>query len=66
MKKYIVEVPEIHICPTEIEAESEDEARRLVAEGNGTPLLDELRYDYTPDGDEDRWEVTLDTANGVK
>jgi len=57
MKEYIVDVPEVWIQRVKILAENADEARKLVQDGNGDYLDNELEYSHTFEHDEYPWRV---------
>ena len=53
-KKYIVQVREVHVSSMEVEADSAEEAKTLVAEGGG----DEIICEFSHGLDLDTWTVT--------
>lgn len=55
MPKFMVYRQEVHIQPVEIEAQSEKEARRLVADGEGEWNERDLYFSF--DLDPDLWTV---------
>lgn len=55
MKKYIVNIREVHLQPIEIEAESPEEAIRLVQDGDGEGDYTNGEYSHTLDSD--TWTV---------
>ena len=55
MNVYDVHVPEIHTSVVRIEAESPEDARRMVAEGEGEEL--DCYYVRTDDDSVDEWEI---------
>lgn len=46
MSKYHVLVPEVHYQAIEVEAESSEQAVRLVLDGEGEPLDDTLEFSH--------------------
>jgi len=57
MKEYTVEVPEVWYQSVSIEANSEEEAKKLVMSGEGTILDSSLEYSHTLDPREANWYV---------
>ena len=55
MPKFVVNIREVHVSSREIEAESAEEALRLVKDGEGEEILCE--YSHTLD--EDTWTVDV-------
>ena len=59
MPKYEVRVKEVHIQPYFVEAESEQEAIKVVEDGGGE--IDESGFEYSCMLDSDEWNVFLVT-----
>ena len=51
MLKFIVEVREVHIQGYEIEAETEEQAKDLIREGNGDLIDGHFEYSHTLDSE---------------
>jgi len=47
--RYIVEVREVWVQPVEVEASSEEEAKKKVQQGEGTALEDRFEFSHTLD-----------------
>lgn len=55
MKTFIVRQQEVWIQELEVEANSEEEAREKILDGEGTEI-GKAEYDYTLDNEED-WDI---------
>lgn len=62
MPKYHVNVPEVHYQTVEVEADSPEEAAKLVKDGDGDYLDGALEYSHTL---EDCVWMVLDVEKGV-
>lgn len=51
MKKYVVNVREVHVQPVRIEATSKEEAIEKIVKGQGTTVDDGLEYSHTLDSE---------------
>lgn len=56
MKTYIVEVPEVHYQKVRVNADSPEQARQKVSDGEGDYLNNALEYSHTLDNLE-TWNV---------
>ena len=59
MKTYTVNVREVHVNSYTVKAESEDEAKDLVADGQGDMMDDMLEFSHSLDTD--CWTVDVNT-----